>query len=336
MEVMRRCPDFSDCSGVLSREYSDIISQNNCGQQNEVAIITRNWTAVDELGNVSTCTQSIMVERVSLWDYTPVCPGNIVLECDTLVPSTHPSNTGYPTIKINGVDYPIVPGANGFCELAASFTDEVFDICGGGYKILRTWNIYDWCHDTDPDIPNPFTCIQVIKVEDKTAPVIVCPGALTYNASATVCAASVNLPPAQVSDMCSDWEVKVLTPFGIVNGNGGPLLNVPVGDHTITYVASDACGNIATCPVSLTIEDNSPPVAICDEHTTVSLSLDGTAIVSPEVFDDGSEDNCGIDHFEVRRMNEINFNTFVSFYCSHIGYSCHDSDEGVGCSRELQ
>ena len=312
-------PDFSDCSGVMSRDYSDVISTDNCGNQGHVAIVQRTWTAVDVLGNVSSCSQFLTIDRVTLINYTPICPPNVELECNTIVPSTDPSNTGYPIIKIGGVDYPVVPGADGFCELASSYTDEVFDICGGGYKIIRTWNVYDWCHDTDPSIPNPFTCIQVIKVEDKAAPTITCPGPLTYDASSSVCAASVSLPPAQVTDVCSSWEVKVLTPFGIVDGNGGPLLNVPVGEHTITYVATDACGNINTCPVTLTIEDNTPPVAICDEHTTISLSADGTAIVAPEVFDDGSSDNCGVDHFEVRRMNEVNFNTFVSFNCSDVG-----------------
>ena len=37
-------------------------------------------------------------------------------------------------IEINGIVYDIVPGANDFCELAASYTDEVFDICGGGLE----------------------------------------------------------------------------------------------------------------------------------------------------------------------------------------------------------
>ncbi len=312
-------PDFSDCSGVMSEDYTDVITANNCGGQGFVAIIQRSWTAVDFLGNVSTCVQTLTIERVSLEDYTPECPPNLTLQCSNVVPSTDPADTGYPMIEINGEDYPVVPGANGFCELAASYTDEVFDICGGGFKIIRTWNIYDWCLATDPSIPNPFTCIQVIKVEDQTAPSLTCPAPIVHNAAAAGCSASLNLPPATASDVCSDWEIKVLTPFGIVPGNGGMLLDVPVGSHTITYVATDECGNINTCDVSLTIEDNSPPVAVCDEHTTVSLTIDGTAIVSAMVFDDGSEDNCQVDRFEVRRMEDPQFSDYASFFCSDVG-----------------
>ncbi|HFA50819.1 MAG TPA: HYR domain-containing protein [Bacteroidetes bacterium] len=311
-------PLFTDCSGVLSSNYSDVISTNNCGGQGYVAIIQRTWTAVDMNGYVSNCTQTITVERVSLANYLPVCPPNLALECTTSMPSTDPSATGYPMIEINGVDYPVVPGAEVFCELAASYSDELFDICGGGHKILRTWNIYDWCLDTDPTIPNPFTCIQVIKVEDKTPPVIFCPPAIVHDAAAAGCSASLMLPPATVSDICSDFDVKVLTPFGIVDGNGGLLLNVPVGTHDITYVTTDDCGNINSCQITLTIEDNTPPVGICDEHTTVSLTADGTAIVAAEVFDDGSSDNCTIDRFKVRRMSDVIFEDYVSFDCSDV------------------
>jgi len=312
-------PDFSDCSGVMSMDYSDVILPNNCGGQGFVAVVQRNWTAVDFLGNVSNCSQTVTVERVSLANYTPVCPANVALECTDSIPSTDPTHTGYPTIEIDSVAYPVVPGSEGFCELAASYSDEIFDICGGGMKILRTWNIYDWCLDTDPNTPNPFTCIQVIKVEDKTPPSVVCPAPIVFNAAATGCAASVILPAANVNDICSGWDVKVLTPYGIVNGNGGPLLNVPVGSHDIIYVATDACGNINSCQTTLTVEDNTPPVAVCDEHTTISLTVDGTAVVSAMVFDDGSEDNCDIDYFEVRRMEDVLFSDHATFYCSDIG-----------------
>ena len=309
-------PDITDCSNVLSREYTDVINTNNCGGQGFVAIVQREWTAVDVLGNISNCTQTLTIERVSLDNYTPECPTNVVLECADTIPSIDPANTGYPTIEINGIDHPLVPGAEGFCEIASSSNDEEFDICGGGYKILRTWNVYDWCLPTDPATPNPFTCIQVIKVEDTAAPDITCPDTIFHSAASSACSASLTLPPAMVSDVCSDWEVKVLTPFGIVDGNGGLILNVPVGEHTITYIATDGCGNANSCTTTLAIEDKTPPVAICDEHTAVSLTADGSAIVAPEVFDDGSTDNCAIDYFEVRRMDEPNFHEFVSFYCN--------------------
>lgn len=314
-------PTFDDCVGIQSVDFTDVVSNEGCN--NLSAFILRTWTAVDINGYVSNCTQQISVMRVGLDVYTPECPMNVEMECASQMPNTDPSVTGYPTIEIGGTDYPAIPGANNFCTLASSYTDETFDICGGGQKILRTWNIYDWCLPTDPQAGNPFTCIQVIKIHDTTAPTISCPSPVVHDAASNGCSASLTLPPANVFDACSGWDVKILTPFGIVNGNGGLLLNADIGTHTITYVAEDECGNISTCQTTLTIEDNTPPVAICDEHTTVALSADGTAIVTASVFDDGSTDNCEVEYFSVRRMPSIcqpgtPFGEFVTFECCDV------------------
>lgn len=316
-------PTFDDCTGIQSIDFTDVVSNYGCGNPTLSAFISRTWTAVDVNGFVSTCEQLISVTRVGLDMVTPECPINVTLECADTVPSTDPSVTGYPTIEVGGTDYEVIPGADIFCTLAASYTDEVFDICGGGLKILRTWNIYDWCLPTNPANGNPFTCIQVIKVEDNTAPTIVCPDPIEFGAASNGCLASLTLPPADVADVCSGFDVKILTPFGIVDGNGGLILNVEVGTHTITYVAEDECGNINTCQTTLTVVDDTPPVAICDEFTTVALSADGTAIVTASVFDDGSTDNCGIEDFQVRRMPSqcslgTPFGDFITFDCCDV------------------
>ena len=67
---------------------------------------------------------------------------------------------------------------------------------------------------------------------------------------------------------------------------------------------------------------NDGPVALTDSpeaKAAIEVSADGSAIVSASVFDDGSEDNCGIDYFEVKRMVDIDFNDWVSFYCFDVG-----------------
>ncbi|MBI5914970.1 MAG: HYR domain-containing protein [Bacteroidetes bacterium] len=317
-------PNVDDCSTVLNFSYTDIIDHGNC-TSGYVAFIFRTWVATDSKGNSSTCSQYVTVQRVSLTNFTPVCPANVEMQCGVGNPNTNPTATGYPTITVGGIVYPVIPGANNFCEIAASYNDEVFTICGGGKKILRTWTIYDWCLPTTPGSGNPWSCIQVIKIHDTVPPVIVCPAPIVQGSAQGGCSASLILPPANVTDACSGFTVKVLTPFGIVNGNGGPLLDVPVGVHTITYVATDACGNVSSCTTTLTVNDVTPPVAVCDEHTAVSLTNDGTAIVSATVFDDGSTDNCAIKYFHVSRMpsdcdvDGTPFDVYTTFYCCDIG-----------------
>ncbi|MBI1227845.1 MAG: HYR domain-containing protein [Bacteroidetes bacterium] len=319
-------PTVYDCSGTPSFSYTDNIVHGTCNS-NYVAIVTRTWTAVDAHGYSSSCTQNIVIQRVTLADpiFTPVCPSNVELECGIGPQSTAPTSTGYPRITVGGIAYNVIPGANNFCEIAASYTDEIFTICGGGKKILRTWTIYDWCLPTTPGSGNPWSCIQVIKLHDTTPPSVTCPAPIVQGSSSGGCYASFNLPPATVFDSCSAFTVKVLTPFGIVNGNGGPILNVPVGTHNITYIATDACGNVGQCNTTMQIKDVTAPVAVCIQHTAVSLTDDGTAIVSATSFNNGSSDNCGIDHMVVSRMpslclpNGTPFDTYAPFSCCDIG-----------------
>nr|MCU0348656.1 HYR domain-containing protein [Saprospiraceae bacterium] len=317
-------PTVSDCSGVASFSYTDIIDHGTCSSS-YVAFILRTWTATDIHGYTSTCSQYITVQRVSLATSTPVCPANVELQCNIGSQNTSPAATGYPTINVGGFNYPVIPGANNFCEIAASYVDEPFTICGGGRKILRTWTIYDWCLPTTPGNNNPWSCIQVIKLHDTVAPTITCPGPIVQGSASGGCFASFNLPAATVSDVCSQFTVKVLTPFGIVNGNGGPVFNVPVGVHNITYIATDECGNVSQCNTTLTVRDVTSPVAACIQFTTVSLTDDGTAIMSAVSFDNGSSDNCAIDHMVARRMpsdcdtDGTPFDTHVPFNCCDIG-----------------
>ncbi|MEZ4948966.1 MAG: cohesin domain-containing protein [Saprospiraceae bacterium] len=319
-------PTFDDCMGTahLNIAYTDQVTNGICTDTFS-QIIDRTWVATDPEGNSSTCTQRLIMRKVSLANYNPTCPANAELECNALNPqSTNPSNTGYPYVTIGGTQYPIIPGGGGVCELVSSYSDETFQLCGGGTKILRTWTVYDWCLPTNPGT-NPFTCIQVIKIEDTQDPVVVsCAPPVTVSTNSLGCTANVNLLPANIVDSCSGFDVTVITPVGYIYGNGGYVANVPVGVHTLTYVATDGCGNSTSCTSTLTVRDQVAPVAVCDEFTVVSLSNDGTATVNAATFDDGSTDNCGVDRYEVRRMPDAcqsptTFGPTALFNCCDVG-----------------
>lgn len=61
-----------------------------------------------------------------------------------------------------------------------------------------------------------------------------------------------------------------------------------IGDITITISSA----NGFSCESSLTLVDNTPPVAVVDNNIVVSLSQSGTAQIFPETVDDGSYDGC--------------------------------------------
>lgn len=203
-----------------------------------------------------------------------------------------------------------------YCNYQTSHSDQTLQTCGNTFKIVRTWTVLDWC--TGSVITSGVggeDNIQIIKVVDNVQPFI---SRAPFNVSANIpgihpqpCRSQgLLLPPTAVTDNCNTVEVKIYTPVGEANYVGGnginggfiPAPGLPIGTHTVTYQATDACGNQTTLDVPVTVVDDIAPTTICDEITDVNLSTNGIAIVSADVFDDGTHDNCCLDHFEVRRM----------------------------------
>ncbi|MCB9274614.1 MAG: HYR domain-containing protein [Lewinellaceae bacterium] len=83
----------------------------------------------------------------------------------------------------------------------------------------------------------------------------------------------------------------------------------PLGPRTVTLTALDAEGRTSTCEAIVTVEDNIPPVAAC-EDITVALDNTGTAYVSPVLVGGNTSDNC----------QEVGINLSQKLFdCSHLG-----------------
>ena len=129
--------------------FNDATLEGDCPN---LLTITRTWTASDGCGNTSSCIQIII-----LTDNEPpsiTCPPDITLQCGD---STDPDNTGEPTAS-DDCTAPVV-----------DFSDETSSAgCPGEFSITRTWIATDACGNTS-------TCIQLITIEDETAPLLTCP-----------------------------------------------------------------------------------------------------------------------------------------------------------------
>ncbi len=316
------------------------------------ARIRRTWTAVDASGNKGTCVQNIYLDRKHVSDV--LFPDDVTINCAGNV-NTDPSATGAPYLTAFGQNWPLYPEV-GNCEMQTAYTDQVLPVCDGTYKILRTWTVYDWCLPTTPIPPstNPLYFIQVIKVLDDKGPAISCPANLTVSTDPTGCCVMTDLPDVIVSDNCSRVNAataRIITYNNVTNmvmetydlngtltdfaGNNhwdpdtmavyGYTPCIPLGTHTAIYEVEDNCGNTATCSFRLTVADNTPPVAACDEFTNVGLGIDGTSYIFAQTFDDGSYDNCSAVSFKARRMDSNGcqsngqFYDQVKFCCSDIG-----------------
>ncbi|MBI5916131.1 MAG: HYR domain-containing protein, partial [Bacteroidetes bacterium] len=249
------------------------------------------------------------------------CPGSGLDDADVL------GLTGSGTLEnINGP----------YCGYNFTYSDDLVEICNGApgvFKIIRTWTVIDWCAgEIIIAGVGGEDNVQVIKVADMVAPVITATNLVVHANVPGVhpqpCRSTGAIPSPGVTDNCSGVaEVHILTAVGEVVNGLIPAPGLPIGLHIITIQAYDNCGNVASKDIVLTVIDGIAPTTICDEITDVNLESTGYAEVFAETFDDGSHDNCCLDHFEVRRMdndacndghNDMIFGPSVKFCCEDV------------------
>ena len=76
--------------------------------------------------------------------------------------------------------------------------------------------------------------------------------------------------------------------------------------------------------------DVTPPVAICDEFTVVSLSANGTATIFANTFDDGSYDLCCLDTLLVQRQVDgpCDGDNLPDDFAASVTFCCEDVNNG--------
>jgi len=293
-------PSTSDnCLVIPNPTYIDVMENLDCADPQFKAVIKRTWTVTDINGNTNSCEQNIFIKKLNI--ALVMFPQAMTVDCNNL--NLDPSITGEP--MVNGTSI----GTS--CNLTFTNVDgNPFPTCGSGYKFIREWIVVDWCTD------EIITGNQTIEITDTTPPSIICPNDFSTSTSSNDCTGSVILPMPTVSDDCSNYTISVDFDFPL---SGNIYSNIPTGTHLVTYTATDDCGNTSSCTFNVIIKDLISPIAICDNTTQVSVGTDGTAQVCAITFDDGSTDNCGIDTFLVRKMDESDFSACVNFDCSDVG-----------------
>ncbi len=284
-------------------------------------VVHRTWTATDEYGNSRSHTQVITIKRATADNvvFPPDYDGvqSPALPCNA---DSSPDATGWPLIDedanpaTTGDQYPF---GNGECLLDLDYSDEAFAFCEGNELIYRIWTVSDACSG------RVVVDTQLIQLQDVEAPLIECPQMPVISTDDFSCFGTINLPPPpNVSDACSSNVV--VEPNWQFGSGYGPFTGIPPGNYTVTYTATDACGNTASCQTELSIQDLVAPTVICDEQTIVSLAGDGLGIVYAESLDDGTWDFCCIDKYEVKRTNDPN-----AFFASQLYLDCDDLGPGL-------
>ena len=257
----RACDDVG--LDLVERRFID-----NCGQ----GTITRTWKVPGRPQD--SCTQTITVTLVPSDEFriTKMPVPDTVISCDA------------------GVDIEAFPkedlevSSEGCQLLAVSYSQKVFVPVNACKKVIRTWEIIDWCRNptANPALPGYRVVTQVVKLIDTLAPSFVNPLDTIYvDAGHDVCTASVTLPPFRTRDNCTVNVAQGIT--GNLNGTdfnnvapGFTVHNVPTGIHRVIYTATDGCNNLATHPLVIVVRDVEGPSIFCDDLTT-TLTLNASA-----------------------------------------------------------
>jgi hypothetical protein len=228
-------PVAADACGPVTVTFSDQVTGQNCAGP----IITRTWTATDQVGLTASCTQTISFFST----VTITCPDPITIQCFSQLPPP----------DINSVV------ATSSCQLPL-FVHHVGDSATSGASncnnvITRQYRAVDPCGVEA-------VCNQLITVDDTTPPSLQCPAPLNFQ-----CFSQVPAPDATqvvATDNCGGF-VQV-THLGDSASNGQSSCNNTI---TRTYQGVDSCGNTGTCTQIITVNDTTPPSLTCPAPISV-------------------------------------------------------------------
>ncbi|MCB0648255.1 MAG: hypothetical protein KDC49_16410, partial [Saprospiraceae bacterium] len=237
--------DLCDLSPTIS--YRDSVVAGSCAK---TFTIHRIWEATDDCNNQSRCIQRILFQDT----IPPVisCPVDLTVSCkeDTLV-----SNTG-------------IAMAMDLCDGSVPnivYMDMVTPgSCENNILVMRTWIATDSCG-------NSRTCVQTISVMDTMRPILICALDTTINCGTDTSALAIGM--ATATDNCTDSVTNIVWSDVITAGSC-------VDNYTITrtWIATDSCGNSASCVQTITVQDTMRPILVCALDTTINCGTDTSAL----------------------------------------------------------
>jgi hypothetical protein len=278
----------SGCSATVA--LSDPTGTDNCGTFSIVSVVRGDgfamtdpyptgttlvtWTATDGNNNYVTCTQEVVIDSPNSSLAFDACPLSDITATATACSATLTVST--PTATACGGVGATVVGTRADGQLLSA-----------AYPVgttLITWIATD-------GFGNTASCAQNVVVTETTAPVFsACPLAdVVINANGTDCALIYAVSYPAATDDCGTPSVTFTRSDALGLGDA-----YPVGNTTITWLATDASGNTATCSQIVTVNETMPPtfnvcpIADTNVNTDAGMCAAIVSIVTPIV-----SDNCG-------------------------------------------
>jgi|GEM_PF-1292790 len=247
----------SDACGIASTLID--ITEFDCSNVGDNNITL---TVTDVNGNTSTCIAIVTVEDTI--DPQMNCPADFTVGTDSEV-----------------------------CGAIVNFTTPIsVDTCGIASVIQTSGLPSGSFFSVGPNIVeytatdengNTTSCSFTITVEDDEAPIAVCQDItiqLDAAGNATIAAGTID---SGSTDNCGIDTLSI---------DIDTFTCAEIGDNMVTLTVTDTAGLTSSCTATVTVEDITPPVTVCQD-ITVNLDATGTVTIDPALLDGGSTDACG-------------------------------------------
>ncbi len=252
-----RAPQFSDnCDDNLDISYSDEVEAGDCEGS---WTITRTWTAIDNLGNTVSVSQTVNVIDTTGPEFT--APADVTIACtDDAMDLTLTGD--------------VIDAADACSnELEVTYSDAFetsANACFANDIIVRSWSATDACGNTTSKD-------QVITFIDENAPYFTSvPEGLTL-----ACGSDVPFVDATAADACSAVTVTFIDTEGEMTCTG-------LNEIVRTFTATDACGNTAFATQVITFADDQAPTGTVEDAEVSCSDYDGAMEYGSVEF----SDNC--------------------------------------------
>ena len=264
----------SDNCGIDTSSFAhvgDASDNNSCPE-----VITRTYRIADNCGNTVDYVQTITIDD----DTDPsfdANPGNLTAQCTA--PAVYADYAAF--VAAGG-------SASDNCGIDTSSFAHVGDASDNNScpeVITRTYRIADNCGNT-------VDYVQTITIDDDTDPSFDAnPGNLTAQCTAPAVYADYAAFVAaggSASDNCGIDTSSFAHVGDASDNNSCPEV------ITRTYRIADNCGNTVDYVQTITIDDDTDPVANCVGNFSIQLDNNGIASITTNDINDNSTDNCGI------------------------------------------
>ncbi len=260
--------------------------------------ITVTLMATDEAGNSDAC--DFTVNFVDSTSPNPGCPSDITVEgCDTDdIMNGGMTGLAYSETAVIITEAAYTAEGGSIAEACGLATITYIDVSNGTCPITVTRSFVF----TD-DSGNSNACAQSIQINDTTNPIGSSPAPLSVQCTADIPTPDISI----INTMDNCTALSMVSFIGDVSDNGACAETI-----TRTYQVTDDCGNTSDVTQTITIDDDTPPMPVC-QNIAVTIAPGGQASITTADIDNGSSDNCTAAGNLILSLSQTTFN------CTNIG-----------------